>query len=88
MATLISTDLKMVLIIKTYPSSLKLYIPFLLVATKCNKTDYWFEKQRMRGPNFCLTYKHNYKKFTHLNTPMLPMNKNQWIVTNYEYSNE
>jgi len=74
--------------IKTFHSSLKLYIPFLLVATKCNKANYWFEKRTMRGPNSCFTYKYSYKKFTHLNTPLPPMNKNQWIAINYEYSNE
>jgi len=65
----------MVLIIKTFFNSLKSYIPFLLVPTKCNKIDYWFEKQKMKGPNFSFTYKHKYKKFTHLKTPMPPMNK-------------
>jgi len=66
MATLTSMDFKMVFIVKTF-LSLKFHIQFLLVATKCKKVDYWFEKPRMKGPNFSLTYKHNYKKFTHLN---------------------
>jgi len=58
-------DLKIVLIIKTF-FSLKFYIYFFLVATKCKKVDYWFEKPRMKGLDFSLTYKHNYQKFTHL----------------------
>ncbi len=82
MATLTSIDFKMVLIVKTFFNSLKFHIPFLLLPTNCNKIDYWFEKQKMKGPNFCFTYKHNYKKITHLP----PMNKNQKIVTNYKYS--
>jgi hypothetical protein len=56
MATFTSTNLKMVLIVKT----------FFLVPTKCKKIDYWFEKPGTRGPNFSLTYKHNYQNFTHL----------------------
>jgi hypothetical protein len=60
MATLTFMNLKMVFIIKKILSSLKLYIPFLLTATRCNKVDYWFEKPRMKGPNFCLVYKHNF----------------------------
>ncbi len=76
----------MVFIVKTFLNSLKFHIPFLLLPTNCNKIDYRFEKQKMKGPNFCFTYKHNYKKFTHLKTIMPPMNKNQKIVTNYKYS--
>jgi hypothetical protein len=56
MAIFTSTNLKMVFIVKT----------FFLVATKCEKIDYWFEKPRMRGPNFSLAYKHNYQNLTHL----------------------
>jgi hypothetical protein len=41
-------------------NNLKFYIPFFLVATRCNKVEYWFEKSRMRGPNLSFTYKHKY----------------------------
>jgi len=47
---------------ETFLSSLKFYVPFLLVATRCNKVDCWFEKQRIKGPIFSFTYKHNYRK--------------------------
>jgi hypothetical protein len=47
---------------ETFLSRLKFYVPFVLVATKCNKIDYLFEKWKIRGPIFNFTYKHNYWK--------------------------
>ncbi len=47
---------------ETFPNRLKFYVPFVLVATRCNKVDYWFEKQKIKGPILNLTYKHNYQK--------------------------
>jgi hypothetical protein len=79
MATLIYESKKS-LHSETFFNRLKFYITFVLVATRCNKVDYWFEKRRMKGPNFCLTYKHNYQKFTHLKTLMLEMNKNNKLL--------
>jgi hypothetical protein len=54
---------------ETFLNRLKFYIPFFLVATMHNKVDYWFEKWRIKGPIFDLTYKHNYQKMhTFINT--------------------
>jgi hypothetical protein len=61
---------------KNILSSFKFYIPFLLVATKCNIVDYWFLKTWMKGPKFNLNYKWNYQNFTQ-GTLMPIMNKNQ-----------
>ncbi len=47
---------------ETFFNRLKSYIPFVLVVTKRNKVDYWFEKQRIKGPIFNLNYKHNCQK--------------------------
>jgi hypothetical protein len=58
-------------------SRLKFYIPFVLVATRCNKVDYWFEKRRIRGPILTSPTNTIIKKWTHLKTPMLAMNKDQ-----------
>jgi hypothetical protein len=60
---------------ETFFSRLKSYIPFVLITTRCNKVDYWFEKQRIRGlisPTNTII-----EKCTHLKTPMLAMNKNK-----------
>jgi hypothetical protein len=47
---------------ETFINSLKFYVPFPLMATRCNKVDHWFEKQRIKGPILSFTYKHNYQK--------------------------
>jgi hypothetical protein len=47
---------------ETFFNRLKFYTPFVLVATRHNKVDYWFGKQRIKGPIFNLTYKHNCQK--------------------------
>jgi hypothetical protein len=47
---------------ETFFSRFNFYIPCVLVATMHNKVDYWFEKWRIKGPIFYLTYKHNYQK--------------------------
>jgi hypothetical protein len=52
---------------ETFCNRLKSYIAFVLVATKCNKIDYWFDKRRIRGPIFNLnsTTDTIVKKFTY-----------------------
>jgi hypothetical protein len=66
-------------------SRLEFYIPFVLVAIRRNKVDYWFRKQRIRGPILSSPTNTIIKKFTNLKTPILAMNNNQTIVTNYGY---
>ncbi len=65
-------------------SGFKFYIPFLLVATKCNIIDYWFYEPKMKGPKFSLNYKWNYPNYTQ-GTQMPTMNRNQSII-DYEHS--
>jgi hypothetical protein len=47
---------------ETFFNRLVFYIPFVLVATRCNKIDYWFGKWKIKGTIFNLTYKHNCQK--------------------------
>jgi hypothetical protein len=47
---------------ETFFSRLKFYIPFVFMATRHNKIDYWFGKQRIKGLIFNLTYKQNCQK--------------------------
>jgi hypothetical protein len=63
MATM-SMDLNMLCVINVFFCSLKFYIPFFLVATKCNIADYWFKKSIMRRPKFIFNYKCNYQNLT------------------------
>jgi len=45
---------------------LKIYLPFVLMTTKCSKVDYWFQKQRIRGTILNLTQNTQLSKTSHI----------------------
>jgi len=55
---------KHVICSKCFFCSLKFYIPFFLVTTKCNIVDYWFKKPIMKHPKFIFNCKCNYQNLT------------------------
>jgi hypothetical protein len=47
---------------ETFFSRLKFYVPFVLVAIRCNKVDYWLKSEELEVQFLTSTKQHNYRK--------------------------